>query len=149
MLDKKKKYGIIALVVIVALCILLGIHEHNKPISPVVGSWSGNDINLSDGSPAGHANVIKLQTYNDHTFKLEVNDNSTAEGKYSGKWEKTNDVNNDGDPIYALRWNHSDNPDGYDRDEDAEYFTLGGQKNVIWIGPNNNQHLQARLHKIN
>lgn len=142
MSDKKKKYGAIALVVVIILCILFGIHEHNKPISPVVGSWSGYEINL-DGTQTGHDNVIKLQTYNNHTFKLQydVDDNEN----YSGKWEKTDDVNNNGDPIYELKWKNRDdfNYDG------EEYFTLGGKDNVIWIGPNDNQHLNARLHKVN
>lgn len=142
MSDKKKKYGAIALVVVIILCILFGIHEHNKPISPVVGSWSGYQINL-DGTQTGHDNVIKLQTYNNHTFKLQCNIDDNE--NYSGKWEKTDDVNNNGDPIYELKWKNRDdfNYDG------EEYFTLGGKDNVIWIGPNDNQHLNARLHKVN
>lgn len=143
MSDKKKKYGAIALVVVIILFILFGIHEHNKPISPVVGNWSGNEINL-DGTMTGHPNVVKLQTYNDHTFKLR--DTQGYEGsKFSGKWEKTDDVNNNGDPIYELKFSDPDN----DTEDDAEYFTLGGKDNVIWIGPNDNQHLNARLHKVN
>ena len=144
MSDKKKKYGAIALVVVIVLCVLLGIHAHNKPVSLVVGNWSGSDIHL-DGTTTGNDNVIKLQTNNDHTFKLQIDDGSTYEGKYSGKWEKTDDVNNDGDPIYALRLKDSEDING----DDAEYFTLGGKKNILWIGPNDNQHLQARLHKVN
>ena len=87
--------------------------------------------------------MIKLQTYNNHTFKLQ--DNIDDNENYSGKWEKTDDVNNNGDPIYELKWKNRDdfNYDG------EEYFTLGGKDNVIWIGPNDNQHLNARLHKVN
>lgn len=144
MSDKKKKYGAIALVVVIILCIIFGIHEHNKPISPVVGNWSGYDINL-DGTRTGHDNVVKLQTYNNHNFNLQLDDGGRDDGKYSGKWEKTDDVNNNGDPIYALRFSNSDN----NLDDDAEYFTLGGQDNILWIGPNDNQHLNARLHKAN
>ncbi len=144
MSDKKKKYGAIALVVVIILCILFGIHEHNKPISPVVGSWSGNDINL-DGTQTGHNDVIKLQTYNNHNFNLKIDDGSNFDGKYDGKWEKTDDVNNNGDPIYELKLNDSDalGQDG------EEYFTLAGKDNVLWIGPNDNQHFNARLHKVN
>ena len=140
--DKKKKYGIIAIVVIVILCILFGIHEHNKPISPVVGNWSGNEINL-DGTMTGHANVIKLQVNNDHTFKLTNNAGDFY--KCTGKWKKTDNVNNNGDPIYELDYDDSDE----NAPDEEEYFTLGGKDNVIWIGPDDSMHLNARLHKVN
>lgn len=143
MSDKKKKYGAIALVVVIILCILFGIHEHNKPISPVVGNWSGNEINL-DGTMTGHANVVKLQTYNNHTFKLRDTQGYPG-SKFSGKWKKTDNVNNNGDPIYELDYDGSDE----DVPDEVEYFTLGGKDNVIWIGPDDSMHLNARLHKVN
>lgn len=141
--DKKKKYGAIAIIVVVVLCILFGIHEANKPISPVVGTWTGNKINL-DRSMTGHANAIKLSIYNNHTFKMHDDQgDGDFEGNTSGKWAKTNDVDDNGNPIYVLKFT------SVDLNDDGEYFTLGGKNNVLWVGPSDNQQVNLRLNRTN
>lgn len=155
-----KKYGIIAVIVVIVLCILVGagIHKHNEPISPVVGNWVGEQTN--DYGEYNDGQKVKLQTYNNHTFALEIHYemgmSTRFNGKYTGTWKKTDDVTNDGKPIYALKSNKSSAHDGYNSDEKYEYFVLGGKHNIIWIGSDfdewnntDNQELRAKLVKQN